>query len=434
MSKILLPTTEEKAPRRNQRSSAGKSVLIAVFPRSFALEVPETNQIVGREWLYGEVKVDNRVSRNHLFFTRHSGTLFVTDVGSTHGTLINGHRLDKGVATPLPDGGILRMGETILVYRDDFEGPLEPREPMGMLSAPWTLRRIRKELANLAVEVKENDQRLGETNILIEGATGSGKELLARHIAETLGRGGKRYSCINLAAISQNVFEAHLFGWQEGVFTGAGKTNTGLLGAAHGGAVFLDELEALPLELQPKLLRYLQNREVSGVGTKTPTFPNTVVIAASNESLLDKVTSKGFRADILGRFLHRFKLLSLAERPEDIWAIFEAIWKHRRSPLELGALNPEAEAVELMLLHEWPFNVRELERLALAVEPTEGLTLDLLQKQWKIAANKLQKGSRTLTRETVEHALRVCGSEAKAAEYLDVDRAKLRRWREKNSV
>lgn len=429
-----LPTTEEEFPQRHAGGPAGEPIFLAAFPRQIAVPIPKTGEVVGRAWIESAGLSDGKVSRQHLCFTRPGGNLSVTDVGSSHGTFVDCYKLERNKPVTLEDGAVLRIGQTILVYREQFDGPNAPLPLLGDLVAPWTLGDIRKKLSALHRDVQKDSRQMATMNILLEGPTGAGKELLAREIARVLGRGGNRFTPVNIAAISHNLFEGHLFGWQKGGFTGAQESNPGVLGGANGGAVFLDELEALPLELQPKLLRYLQDREVFRMGTKTPIYPDTVVIAATNESLREKVGAQTFRRDILGRFLYRFELPSLEDRAEDIFAIFEAVWRYRRRAVDFSTVHVDAEAVELMMGHKWPENVREIERLVLAVDPADGLTLSLVQRELRIPPNAARKRPAPLTREAVEHALKVCSSEAQAAEFLGVSRGKLRPWRKKNGV
>lgn len=421
----LPPTEEENWPRTKVSEPRGEPVLLSAFPARVALRVPKSGEKVGREWFLDAGLSDGKVSREHLCFSRPGGNFSVTDVGSKHGTFVDGYKLEPNKPVSLEDGAILRLGQTILVYREEFEGPLEPQAPIGDLVAPWTLGDIRKKLSNL-----RQDSRI-KLNILLEGPTGAGKELLAREIARVLGR-KDGYVRLNITSISHNLFESHLFGWKKGVFTGAVDSNVGVLGSADKGAVFLDEIEALPLELQPKLLRYLENREVFPMGAREPIRVDTVVIAATNESLDGKIETRAFRRDVLERFLLRFELPGLEERPEDIFAIFESIWRQYYGSLDISKLN--AEAVELMMRHKWPGNVREIERLVLASDRTAGLDSSVVRHELRIPLETIPKKAVPLTRESVEHALKTYGSEVKAANFLGVKRARLRRWREKNGV
>jgi hypothetical protein len=371
-----LPTTEEWS-ERDEPEPEGEPIFLVAFPQQVAVLVPPMGETLGRAWLENAGLFDNKVSRQHLRFSRLKGSLFVTDVSGRNGTFVGGHRIQSDTPVLLEDGAVLRIGQTILVFREQFEGPHSSQPPIGDLVGPWTLGEIRKTLWELQRDVQHDKHLLRKLNILLKGPTGSGKEVLARAIASVLGLRWDRCSAVTIASISKDQFDASLFGWKRGA--GAGSSNTGVLGNKHSSMVFFDEFQELPFELQPKLFRYLQEREVLPMGAPMPSIIDKVIIAATDESLQDKVESGTFRRDLLGRFRIRFELVGLKDRREDIFAIFAAAWARLRRSAKLSDIHVDAEAVEAMMLYQWPENVREIERLVVAIEPSRGVKLSVVQ-------------------------------------------------------
>lgn len=200
-----------------------------------------------------------------------------------------------------------------------------------------------------------------EVSVLIEGATGTGKEGLARLVHTLSRRRDKSLVAVNCAALPEAMLEATLFGHERGAFTGAHAAAPGLFRAADGGTLFLDEVAELPLALQAKLLRVLQEREVLAVGATRARPVNVRVVAAGNRDLAAEVAAGRFRADLYYRLaVFPLRTLPLAQRPEDIAAI-AADWLLRRARVQGGAvplLTPDALA--RLEAHDWPGNVREL--------------------------------------------------------------------------
>jgi len=197
----------------------------------------------------------------------------------------------------------------------------------------------------------------------INGPTGTGKEVLARAIHNGSARKDKPFIAINCAALPESMLEALLFGHQKGAFTGASSGGDGFFRAANGGTILLDEIAEMPLQLQAKLLRVLQEREVVPLGASVPQPIDVRVIACANRDLHAEVAAGRFRADLYYR-LAVFPLAtkSLAERPQDIPALAATlILRHA------GSRNvipwPSHAAIELLMLHDWPGNVRELENV-----------------------------------------------------------------------
>jgi transcriptional regulator with PAS, ATPase and Fis domain len=200
------------------------------------------------------------------------------------------------------------------------------------------------------------------TTVLIQGESGTGKELVARSIHERSARSGQQFVAINCAALSENLLEAELFGYEKGAFTGAdSKGKQGLFEVADGGTVFLDEVGEMPLALQTKLLRALQERRFRRVGGLTDVDVDVRVVAATNRDLRAEVAAGRFRADLYYRLrVVPIVVPPLRERPEDIAPIAEHLLKRLAPELGRPGISLSPAAVAAMRAYAWPGNVREV--------------------------------------------------------------------------
>ncbi len=203
-----------------------------------------------------------------------------------------------------------------------------------------------------------------EATVLINGESGTGKELVARALHSGSLRADKPLIIVNCAALAENLLESELFGHERGAFTGADKKREGRFMQAHGGTIFLDEIGEMPLVLQAKLLRALQQGEVQRVGSDTPINVDVRIIAATNRNLLQEVKEKNFREDLYFRLnVISIEVPNLRQRKEDIpllAAYFVEKFSQRNRKHIKGFLP---QALDTMLRYSWPGNVRELENV-----------------------------------------------------------------------
>lgn len=201
-----------------------------------------------------------------------------------------------------------------------------------------------------------------EATVLIQGETGTGKELAARAIHNLSKRSKQPYICVNCAAIPESLIESELFGHEKGAFTGAVSARNGLIEAADGGSLFLDEIGELPLEAQARLLRVLQEGEIRRVGSTQSRKVNVRLIAATHRNLRARARRGEFREDLYYRLnVVQVKLPPLRERGNDIIGLCETLLDKLRVKLGRDQLRLDAEALKSIQAYDWPGNVRELE-------------------------------------------------------------------------
>ena len=215
-------------------------------------------------------------------------------------------------------------------------------------------------LKNLAKKVASTD-----VTVFINGPTGTGKEVVANYIHDNSSRADKPFVAVNCAAIPENMLEAILFGHEKGSFTGASNANKGIFRAADTGTLLLDEISEMPLSLQAKLLRVLQERKVTPVGGTRDIEINVRIVATTNRDMVEEVKNNKFRQDLYYRLnVFPIRTIDLSKREEDIIPITVAmIKKHCENKKEFPYLQEAAQ--ETLKKHCWSGNVRELENVIL---------------------------------------------------------------------
>ena len=246
-----------------------------------------------------------------------------------------------------------------------------------------------------------------DSAVLIQGETGTGKEVIARAIHEASPRRHNRFIALNCAAIPSALLESELFGHERGAFTGACTQTKGRFQMADGGTLFLDEIGDLPLELQPKLLRALQEQEFERLGSTHTVQVNVRVVAATNQDLTQLVSKKLFRADLFYRLnVIPLCLPPLRERVQDILPLTEFFVAKFSARLNKPIDVIPEEVVEVLKAHDWPGNIRELQNLverAVIFSPGSVLRLPLGLKP--TPNQNSESAARTLADADREHIL-----------------------------
>ena len=213
------------------------------------------------------------------------------------------------------------------------------------------------------LSVCQTVERIAPTsvNVLILGQSGTGKELLAKAIHEGSPRSDQPFVAINCAAIPDTLLESELFGYEKGAFTGATRQVRGKIETAHRGTLFLDEIGDMPFNLQAKLLRFVEERQVERLGGRSPIDVDVRIVSATHQPLLERIEQSQFRQDLLYRLAGlTVEIPSLAERGDDILVLARHFIEHfcaehKRPPMRLGQ-----DAKQALMNHHWPGNVREL--------------------------------------------------------------------------
>jgi two-component system, NtrC family, response regulator AtoC len=411
--------------------------------------------VVGRS-LEASIRVDDgSVSRQHVRL--HLGAVVqVEDLGSANGTRLGGNRLAAHVLVPMPPGQVVEIGASWMIVSSaplarsttqQLGAPIEltppPTPPIeataedGLVIQEQAMRNLHRLIERAA---------LSDITVLLLGETGVGKEVFARRIHALSPRAGRPFLGLNCAAVAPSLFESELFGHERGAFTGANQMKPGLLEAAAGGTVLLDEVGEMPLAIQVKLLRVLEERQVLRIGGTRPRPLDVRVLSATNRNLEADVEAGSFRRDLYFRLNSiTVQIPALRDRPMEIEPMarrFAALAAQR-----LGVPTPEiaAEVWERLRHHRWPGNIRELRNVmerAVVLAERGRITADVLPAEIDLAPTPERPTSEPVAaasqptggagasadgeRQRILDALEECaGNQTRAAQQLGISRRTL---------
>jgi len=330
---------------------------------------------IGRDPACAITVPERAVSRQHAMLYYQDDVWHLRDLGGPNGTIVDGHFVTEVELEHLHE---VRVGDTVMKFVSSgaenylgysidgtmVAGAQRRSTKLQELVGGFAIDRIGLQLERIAPV---------ELSIVIQGESGTGKEVVARELHRLSGRSGPLHA-VNCAAIPPNLIESELFGYKRGAFSGADRDKPGLIAAANGGTLLLDEIGDMPMEAQAKLLRVIQTREVYPVGATTAQHVDVRFICASNRDLPRLVKEERFRGDLHAR-LNEFIIIlpPLRERKEDIYQLVRAlIARHGHADKQISF------PLMLALVHyDWPYNVRELEScLRRAAAVTDGAVLD----------------------------------------------------------
>ncbi len=420
---VEIPSTLPIAPRTDL---AARRMLVIAGERVSTHPLPDQGEVrIGRGDDAGLRIDDPSVSRDHahLFFEKGKPVM-VADAGSSNGTRVRGKQLTAGQRVPIASGETFEIGSALLMLQSPFEHEVaQAREGGGLVIEDRTMAGI----YHLAERVAKST-----INVLLLGETGVGKDVLARRIHALSPRHEKPFLPLNCGSLSEQLLESELFGHERGSFTGAVEAKTGLLEAADGGTVFLDEVGELPMSVQVKLLRVLEERQVRRVGGIRSRSFDIRFIAATNRDLGEAVHNGIFRADLF----YRLNGISLVIPPlrqrvgeiDELSRRFVEEASHRAERETVPAISSEAAA--WLKQHSWPGNIRELQNTmerAVLLCNDELITLDHLPPTTGPVGPGRSGETRGLDpdpeRQKILDALEKCaGNQTRAARLLGISR------------
>ncbi len=283
-----------------------------------------------------------------------------------------------------------------------------------------------------------------DANVLILGESGTGKELVAKYIHQMSKRAKNNFIAFNCGALTEELMANELFGHEKGAYTGADSVKKGLLEVAHGGTLFLDEVGDMPLSMQVKLLRAIQEREILRVGGTTPIKVDVRFIAATHRNLQKEVEEGNFRQDLYYRLnVVTIKLPPLSERKEDIPLLVNHFIRQKSKEMEKNVKNITKQAMDVLLKYSWPGNVRELENVierAVALAQGDVIDVDLLPdyvQMYEVHTFRRDDSDiptlEEIERDYILWVLKKCGgNKSQAAKIMGIDRVslwrKLKKW------
>ncbi len=295
------------------------------------------------------ILTDGTVSRHHCQIVAVEDGFQLRDLDSTNGTTLGGYRVLSAYVEP---NAVIGIGQTMLRFDVTNDRVIEPLAEQSQLGQVLGESQAMRRLFFVLGRAMQTD-----TTVLLEGETGTGKTLIAETLHGSGPRAAKPFVVVDCGAVSPSLIESELFGHERGSFTGAIDNKQGMFEAANGGTIFLDEIGELPIELQPKLLRVLESRSVTRIGSTKSTKLDVRIVAATNRDLRSEVNRGKFRSDLFYRISTlRVRVPALRERLEDLALLVDRFYR------ELSGTDepPPAELLTAVMRHTWPGNVREL--------------------------------------------------------------------------
>lgn len=308
------------------------------------------NLSIGRDADCDIVLSDRAASRMHARLQiNDNGALVVIDLGSRNGVFVNGRPVGDEGALLERVPAVVRLGESVLCLTR-HQTDQESTHASSLLVGGTSLANVRRQLSLIAPT---------DLPVLLQGETGTGKEVAARLLHQSSRQTGP-FVPVNCAALPGQLIESELFGHVKGAFTGATQAKKGLFSLATGGTLFLDEVGELPIDLQPKLLRVLQEQQVRPVGSEREHKVDVRIVSATHRSLTEP---DRFRPDLLARLAGvEVQLPPLRERVEDIPMLATFLLGRAGSPRSnLGTAELDSNALEALMVYRWPLNIRELD-------------------------------------------------------------------------
>ncbi|HEU0036297.1 MAG TPA: sigma 54-interacting transcriptional regulator [Kofleriaceae bacterium] len=386
--------------------------------------LPREGRVVIGRGRDATLRVDHAsLSRNHAaLWIGASPTL--EDLGSQNGTRIGERVLAANTPVPIALDQPIHLGNVLVLVQRG--APAVDAEPVAAHDTSFG-ERMRPIVERIAQ---------GRISVLLLGETGAGKEVMARAVHRASPRADRAFVAINCAAVTESLLESELFGYERGAFTGALAAKPGLIESADGGTLFLDEVGELPLALQAKLLRVLEERAVQRIGALRPTPVDIRVIAATNRDLEAEVARGRFRTDLYFR-LAGFSLTvpPLRDRKDEIPALVDTFVREAAGDHAAPALT--AEAMAALAAHAWPGNIRELRNvIERAVLLAQGAAITPVHLQLSVSAARvpveepavgtLRDQVKELERQRIVDALAQCGgNQSRAAKLLGISRPTL---------
>jgi two-component system response regulator AtoC len=353
--------------------------VVAMWPGGMvAKELPASGRLtVGRSESC-DIAIDHAsVSREHAVF--YGGLpVEIEDLGSTNGTMVGSIRVPRGARMVVERGRVVAIGAAVLVVHGAFEPlpqPAQRRPPTGRHDGPAII--VADDAMREIYRIVDLVAR-GDLSVILLGETGTGKDVIADTIHGRSPRAASPCVRLNCAALPDALLETELFGHERGAFTGAVQAKPGLLEVADGGTLFLDEIAELPLTMQAKLLRVLENGEITRVGGIRPRRIDVRIICATNRDLAMRVADAAFRQDLYFR-LNGITLTvpPLRARHAEIVPLAQEFVREACRRAGRPMLGMTDEALALLADHSWPGNVRELRNaVERAVTLCSGDTID----------------------------------------------------------